>query len=128
MERLHPFELQRPMNLAQAAAMLADHPAARLLAGGTDLLPNLRRGIEQPTHLVDLAGVRDLGDITLESAGLTIGAGVTLARLAADRTHRARVARALAGRGQHRRARPPQRRHRGRQPLPRHALRVLQPE
>ncbi len=84
MDRLHPFELQRPMNLAQAAAMLADHPAARLLAGGTDLLPNLRRGIEQPTHLIDLGGVRDLGDLTLDSAGLTIGAGVTLSRLAAD--------------------------------------------
>ena len=86
MERLHPFELQRPMSLAQAAAMLADHPAARLLAGGTDLLPNLRRGVEQPTHLIDLGGVRDLGDITLDSAGLTVGAGVTLSRLAADRT------------------------------------------
>jgi 4-hydroxybenzoyl-CoA reductase subunit beta len=86
MERMQPFELQRPMTLAQAVAMLASHPAARLLAGGTDLLPNLRRGIEQPTHLIDLGGVRDLDDITLESGSVTIGAGVTLARLAADRT------------------------------------------
>ena len=86
MEHLQPFELQRPVNLAQAAAMLANHPAARLLAGGTDLLPNLRRGIEQPTHLIDLGGVGDLGDITLESGSVTIGAGVTLARLAADPT------------------------------------------
>ena len=84
MDRLPPFELRRPVTLAEAAAMLADHPAARLLAGGTDLLPNLRRGIEQPTHLIELSGVRDFGDITLDSAGLTIGAGVTLSQLAAD--------------------------------------------
>ena len=85
MDRLPPFELRRPMNLAEAAAMLADHPAARLLAGGTDLLPNLRRGIDRPTPLIELGGVRDLGDITLDSAGLTIGAGVTLSQLVADR-------------------------------------------
>ena len=38
-------------------------PGARLLAGGTDLLPNLRRGIERPAVLVDLGAVHGFADI-----------------------------------------------------------------
>lgn len=84
MPRLPAFELQRPISLAAAAALLAAEPGARLLAGGTDLMPNLRRGIEQPRVLVDLGGVRDFGAISFGAAGVSIAAGVTLARLAAD--------------------------------------------
>ena len=78
------FHLKRPASVAEAVALLAAEPGARLLAGGTDLLPNLRRGIEHPSLLVDLGGVRDLGDIGFSAAGLSIGAGVTLSRLAAE--------------------------------------------
>jgi len=84
MERLPAFELKRAASLAEAVALLAAAPDARLLAGGTDLLPNLRRGIERPSLLVDLGGVHDLGDIGFGADGLSIGAGVTLSRLAAE--------------------------------------------
>ena len=86
MPHLHAFDLMRPTSLAEAAALLAAEPGARLLAGGTDLMPNLRRGIERPSLLIDLGDVRDFAAIT-GAAGpgpLAIGAGVTLARLAAD--------------------------------------------
>lgn len=82
MDSLHHFDLRRPATVAEAAALLAATPEARLLAGGTDLLPNLRRGIERPLVLVDLGRVQGLDAITLDDEGLVLGAGVTLARLA----------------------------------------------
>jgi 4-hydroxybenzoyl-CoA reductase subunit beta len=84
MQRLPAFVLHRPASALAAASLLATEPGARLLAGGTDLMPNLRRGIEQPPTLIALDAVRDIGEITTDSAGASIGAGVTLAQLATD--------------------------------------------
>jgi 4-hydroxybenzoyl-CoA reductase subunit beta len=84
MERMPEFDLRRPQSVGEAAAMLAAAPTARLLAGGTDLVPNLRRGIEQPSVLVDLGAVPELTDIAFTDAELALGATVTLARLASD--------------------------------------------
>ena len=84
MESMAAFAVRRPTSLAEAAALLASGSGARLLGGGTGLLPNLRRGIERPTVLVDLSAVRDFGATGLNEDGLSLGAGVTLARLAAD--------------------------------------------
>jgi 4-hydroxybenzoyl-CoA reductase subunit beta len=86
MGHLPQFELKRATSLAQAVAWLAADPRARLHAGGTDLVPNLRRGIERATVLVDLGAVHGLSDIALTDSGLALGARVTLARLAADPT------------------------------------------
>ncbi len=75
----------QPASVAEAAALLlAGDPQARLLAGGTDLVPNLRRGIERPPVLVALGGIADFDAIVSAPEGTWIGAGVTLARLAAD--------------------------------------------
>ena len=84
MERIPKFDLMRPRTAIEAAGMLAAEPMARLLAGGTDLVPNLRRGIERPSVLVDLGAVRELTDIVFTDAGLSLGAGVTLSKLARD--------------------------------------------
>lgn len=85
MERLAPFELVRPRTLAQAIDALAATPGARAIAGGTDLVPNLRRGLDAPARVVDLAGIAGLDALDVRGAGARIGAGVTIARLAADR-------------------------------------------
>jgi 4-hydroxybenzoyl-CoA reductase beta subunit len=84
MERVLDCEVKRPRSLSEAAAILAAMPKARLLAGGTDLVPNLRRGIERPPVLVDLSSVQDLDAIVENEEGLALGAGVTLARIAGD--------------------------------------------
>jgi 4-hydroxybenzoyl-CoA reductase beta subunit len=84
MGAMQELRLQRPKSIAEAATLLATEPGARLLAGGTDLVPNLRRGIERPPVLIDLAGVPHFADIAFSDTGLSLGAGVTLARLAAD--------------------------------------------
>jgi len=84
MQRMPEFDLQRPASIAEAASMLAARPGARLLAGGTDLLPLMRRGIVRPAVLVDLGRVPGFGDIAVTDDGLSLGAGATLSRLAAD--------------------------------------------
>jgi 4-hydroxybenzoyl-CoA reductase subunit beta len=95
MERMSAFAVKRPTSVAEAAALLASEPGARLLAGGTGLLPNLRRGIERPAMLVDLGAVHDFASIAFTAEGLWLGAGVTLLRLAGD-GRVARVYRAVA--------------------------------
>jgi 4-hydroxybenzoyl-CoA reductase subunit beta len=82
------FELLHPTSVAEAVAMLRA-AGARPLAGGTDLVPNLLRGIERPAQLVQLNAVEGLAEIAYGEHCLEIGAGVTLAQLGAD----ARVAR-----------------------------------
>ena len=85
MERALDFSLRRPVELSEALALLGADSGARAIAGGTDLVPNLRRGIEQPAVLVDLSALRDFDAVQIGADGaLTLGAGVTLARLASD--------------------------------------------
>ena len=87
MHALPEFELRRPASLAEAAALLGGEPAARLVAGGTDLLPNLRRGLERPRVLVDLSGLPGFDAVDDEAeGGATLGAGLTLAAIADDAT------------------------------------------
>lgn len=64
--------------------MLASDPTARVLAGGTDLVANLRDGLGTPSTLVDLGAIEELATIDTDARGIRIGARVTLARLAAD--------------------------------------------
>lgn len=83
MHALNPFLLRHPATLAEAAAMLVAQPQARLVAGGTDLLPNLRRGLERPPVLIDLSGLRGFAGVEpTADGGLLLGAGLTLAALA----------------------------------------------
>ena len=82
MNILADFRTQRPATLADAVSALAAEGAVPL-AAGTDLLPNLRRGLGQPAALVDLTGVDGLGAIsTLADGSLRIGAAATLEAIA----------------------------------------------
>ncbi len=88
MIRLPWFDYRAPRSIAEAARILAgEGPNAMLLAGGTDLLPNMKRRQQTPATLVALRGVRELKTIT-NGSGLTIGAGVTLSELAESQTAR----------------------------------------
>jgi 4-hydroxybenzoyl-CoA reductase subunit beta len=92
---LAEFRVTQPSTVKEAVAACVKHPGSRYLAGGTDLLVNMRRGIGSPDLLVDLSGIDELTAIDVDSGGATIGAGVTLAALARDTTIAARY-RALA--------------------------------
>jgi len=55
---LFDFQYERARSLAEAAGLLAGlGPNARLMAGGTDLLPNMRTEIAQPATVVGLGGI-----------------------------------------------------------------------
>ena len=73
--------LLRPTTLSEAAQLLGRHDA-RLVAGGTDLLPNLRRGLLDPGCLVDLSAITDFDRIERRDGAWRVGAGVTLTVLA----------------------------------------------
>jgi 4-hydroxybenzoyl-CoA reductase subunit beta len=80
MMRLPPFQYLAPVSVADAVKLMADHgPEAMLVAGGTDLYPNMKRRQFEPSVLVGLRGVRDLAGVRpAASGGLAIGAGTTL--------------------------------------------------
>jgi 4-hydroxybenzoyl-CoA reductase subunit beta len=84
METLSDFALLRPRTIADVVAARAAHPDARLLAGGTDLVVNMRRGILAPPVLIDIGGVAELGELRADAEALLIGAAVTLDALAGD--------------------------------------------
>jgi 4-hydroxybenzoyl-CoA reductase subunit beta len=79
--RLPEFALLRPQMLAEAVRLAAE-PGAQLLAGGTDLIANLRHGLGAPRRLVSLERLTALQAIERTASGVRIGAGVTLARIA----------------------------------------------
>ncbi|MEE8222812.1 MAG: 4-hydroxybenzoyl-CoA reductase subunit beta [Alphaproteobacteria bacterium] len=83
MEFMPEFRTARPTTVAEAVAIRAAEPNSRFLAGGTDLIPNIRRGIVAPPTVIDLAGIAEMRAIESLDGGLRIGATVTLAQLAA---------------------------------------------
>jgi 4-hydroxybenzoyl-CoA reductase subunit beta len=82
MEAIADFRLLRPSTLASVMEARAAHPGSRLLGGGTDLIVNVRRGIEAPALLIDMTGVAELRAIHADAKQLEIGASVTLAEVA----------------------------------------------
>jgi 4-hydroxybenzoyl-CoA reductase subunit beta len=77
MMRLPWFEYRAPATLAEAARILAGEGAnAMLIAGGTDLLPNMKRRQMAPKVLVSLKKIKEL-----HFNGKSIGAGTTLTEI-----------------------------------------------
>lgn len=83
MMRLPSFTYLAPVSVGDAVKLMADHgPEAMLVAGGTDLYPNMKRRQFEPSVLVGLRGIRDLVGVRGSAAGgWTIGAGTTLSEV-----------------------------------------------
>jgi len=65
-------------DVGDAVALLAEHGAqAKILAGGTDLLVELKHGAHDPQFIVDISHLRELKAITVMNDGLHIGALAT---------------------------------------------------
>jgi 4-hydroxybenzoyl-CoA reductase subunit beta len=81
---LPAFSLVRPRALDEALGQLAHYGAeAQVIAGGTDLVPNLQAGLCAPRALVDIKGLRDLRGIQFDPVqGLHVGALTTMTELA----------------------------------------------
>jgi 4-hydroxybenzoyl-CoA reductase subunit beta len=84
MMRLPAFTYLPARTLDVAARWMSEHGTdAMLVAGGTDLYPNMKRRQFEPKVLVGIAGIRELGGVRGRARdGLVLGAGMTLSAVA----------------------------------------------
>ena len=85
MLRMDGFDVVVAHSPAEAVSLYASTPSAQYIAGGTDLVPNLKHRILKPTRLVALAGALPRGlrrEDTALGPALVLGAGTSLAELA----------------------------------------------
>ncbi len=79
---LPQFELLMPETLPEALEMLAERvPDVRPLAGGTNLIPDMRAGTHRPGCVVNVEGLSGLRGIHQEDGHVVVGSGVTIAEL-----------------------------------------------
>ena len=85
MMRLPLFEFRAPQTVAEAVRILdAEGPRAMPLAGGTDLLPNMKRRQQVPKTLMSLNRIAELRQTKVGEASSRLGACTTLSEIAAD--------------------------------------------
>jgi len=84
---MHRFCYYEPKTIEEACSLLSQFEEdGRVLAGGTDLIPRMRRGLMAPNHIVNIKKIPGLDSITEEAEnGLRIGALITLSELASNR-------------------------------------------
>jgi 4-hydroxybenzoyl-CoA reductase subunit beta len=91
MMRLPKFQFFAPTSLAEACKVLAgEGPEAMVLAGGTDLIPNMKRRQQGPRALVSLSRVAELRARETKDDKLSLGASYTLTEIAMDPVVRGR--------------------------------------
>lgn len=79
MLRLPSFAYHRPSTVQQAVSLMGEHGVdAMFVAGGTDLIPNMKHRLFEPGHLVALKGIDELKGIRVEDDHLRIGSAESL--------------------------------------------------
>ncbi len=78
---MNPFQYSEPQSLGEAVALLGQADS-HVIAGGSDLLDEVKEGIISPSHVVSLASVPGLAGIAETDRGLNIGAMTTIADVA----------------------------------------------
>ncbi len=79
--RLPKFEYFEPKDINEAVSILQNEPAAKILAGGTDLLVNMKHRVECPPVVVNLKRIADLDYIRQDNGDIRIGALTPLKRI-----------------------------------------------
>ena len=73
------FEYMEPVTIEDAIALLAEHNGkAKVIAGGTDLIVQMRQKVIRSEHLVDITRIPGLDHIDYDDEGLRIGALTTI--------------------------------------------------
>jgi 4-hydroxybenzoyl-CoA reductase subunit beta len=75
---LPQFKLLRPRTLDDALSLLAKHNNARIVAGGTDLIPSMRQKLFEPQYVLDIRNIAELKGIRQQGSGVEIGALTSL--------------------------------------------------
>lgn len=73
-------------SIDEAVALLGSEPEARVFAGATDIIPQMRAGRPEPKVMVDLKSIPQLVNISSENGTWTIGAATPVALLAGSET------------------------------------------
>ena len=80
---LPAFQFHQPSTLDEAVALLAAHPGkVKVIAGGTDLVPNMKHRLFTPEHVVGLQGIKGLKVIFEDGEAMVFGPMATLADIA----------------------------------------------
>ena len=79
--RLPKFEYFEPKDLKEAVSILKNQPSAKVLAGGTDLLINMKHRVECPAAVVNIKGIGSLDYIKADNGNIRIGALTNLKHL-----------------------------------------------
>ena len=83
------FDYAAPSSVADVIGLLGAHPGAMLLAGGTDLLVQMRIARKQPDFVIDIKRVAEMNALHYDAAaGLTLGASVPCCNVYEDKTVR----------------------------------------
>ncbi|MDA0264311.1 MAG: xanthine dehydrogenase family protein subunit M [Chloroflexi bacterium] len=85
---MEPFEFVSPSSIEEAVKVLASNGnKARIMAGGTDMLVQMRAGRRTAPLVVDIKGIPELNAVSYDaSKGLTLGAAVPLYKIYQDKT------------------------------------------
>lgn len=83
------FKIAQPQSAEQVLALLSKGGEnVSLIAGGTDLLTEIKEGVVEPDLVVDLGAVKELAFIRKDKEGMHVGSMTTLADLASDQAIR----------------------------------------
>ncbi len=78
---INDFEFTRPGDLSTALQALAQSKRVTPVAGGTNIMVNMKRAPLATDLVVDITGLEELGPISENNSQIRLGAGVTFARL-----------------------------------------------
>jgi CO/xanthine dehydrogenase FAD-binding subunit len=82
---MHEFDYEAPATLAEAVALMGRHNGqARPLAGGTDLIDQMRVGRLAPTVLIDVKKIAECNVLAVDDQGLHVGSAVPCYRIIGD--------------------------------------------
>jgi CO/xanthine dehydrogenase FAD-binding subunit len=82
MHVLPKFEYLEPRSMAEACKLLGElQTSAKIIAGGTDILVNMKKGLLAPQYLVSVAGIKGLAEVEGHDGGLFIGSHLIVERL-----------------------------------------------
>ena len=84
---LPKFEYHEPLTVDEACQILGElGQKAKLLAGGTDLIVNMKKKVLSPTHVVSLSGIADLKGLDSANGTVKLGACLTASEIAQSET------------------------------------------
>ncbi|MCJ7685946.1 MAG: FAD binding domain-containing protein, partial [Desulfobacteraceae bacterium] len=79
--RLPKFRYIEPESIREVSAFLIDEPGAKILAGGTDILPNMKHRVELPSVVVNIKKIPELDFIRKDNGEMWIGPLTSLKKI-----------------------------------------------